>query len=389
LSLKPSSARSKTLLIFDSAKNLIYSSLDDLSISYSENLISELNGHKNWIETKDGLYDVVAIYFTSNGKSYYGISKAFDEFGYTKLSFLRNLLLVLFVVFSALLVALSIYLSNRISRPIAQLATLLGSYKIGSSPIADAIRTNTFEIRYLHEKFNELVSRTNEAYDFQKNSIHHISHQLKTPIAVLMSELERIRNKILDPAVQREMDAQIAKTGSLADIINILLETSKTASGQSVDKRPIRADELIFDCIGELNKLHPDFIFEIRYLPNGLDAERLTIHANEMLMRQVFQNLLNNCALYGAESQKAEIKMDGSQPGWLSISFANAGPSLSGEERAFLFTHFFRGENSRNKAGFGLGLTLAKNIIALHGGTIAYGSPSAKANVFEVHLPVT
>jgi len=377
------------LLIFDSEKKLVYASLDDLPISHSEALLAKLNDHRNWIELKDGLYDVVAIYFTSNGKSYYGISKAFDEFGYTKLSFLRNLLLVLFVVFSALLAALSNYLSNRISRPIAQLATLLGSYKIGLSPIAGVIRTNTFEIKYLYQKFNELVSRTNEAYHFQKNSIHHISHQLKTPIAVLMSELERVRRKTENASVQREMDVLIAKTGSLADIINILLETSKIASGRSVDRHPVRADELIFDCIGELNKLYPDFVFEVGYRPDALDAGKLTVRANEMLMRQAFQNLLNNCALYGGEGQKAEIRMDGSRPGWLSISFINAGPSLSEEERAFLFTHFFRGENSRNKAGFGLGLTLAKNIIALHDGTIAYNSPAADTNVFEVRLRVT
>jgi len=376
------------LLIFDSDKKLVYASLDDLSISYSEALLSELNGHKNWIELKDGLYDVVAIYFTSNGKSYYGISKAFDEFGYTKRSFLRNLLIVLFIVFSGLVVALSIYLSNRISRPIAQLATLLGSYKIGISPITGIARTNTSEIRYLYKKFNELVSRTNEAYHFQKNSIHHISHQLKTPIAVLMSELERIRNKVSDTDIQREVDALIAKTGSLADIINILLETSKTASGQSLDRQPVRADELVFDCIGELNKLYPDFVFEVGYRPDGLEAEKLTVRANEMLIRQTFQNLLNNCVLYGAESGKAEIRMDGSQAGWLSISFANAGPPLSDEERAFLFTHFFRGENSRNKAGFGLGLTLAKNIIDLHGGRISYDNPSGDTNLFEVLLPL-
>ncbi len=376
------------LLIFDSSKKLVYASLDDVSISYSGALLSELNDHKNWIEQKDGLYDVVAIYFTSNNKSYYGISKAFDEFGYTKLSFLRNLLLIVFIVFSALVIALSIYISNRISKPIARLAMLLSNYKIGISPINSIIQTNTFEIRYLHKKFNELVSRTNEAYNFQKNSIHHISHQLKTPIAVLISEQERIRNKTADKIMQQEIDTQITKTRSLADIINILLEISKIESGQSVHKHSIRADELIFDCISELNTLYPEFIFEVSYQPDEPDAEKLTIYANEMLIRQAFQNLLNNCVVYSDKNGKAEIKMDSSQTGRLAILFINAGPSLSDKERTFLFSLFFRGENSRNKAGFGLGLTLAKNIIVLHKGTLSYTSPSENINVFEVQLPL-
>ncbi|MFT3903866.1 MAG: HAMP domain-containing sensor histidine kinase [Niabella sp.] len=376
------------LLIFDSSKNLVYASLDDVPISYSDKLLSKLNDHKDWIEQKDGLYDVVAIYFTSNNKSYYGISKAFDEFGYTKLSFLRNLLLIVFIVFSTLVIVLSIYLSNRISRPIAQLAMLLSDYEIGKNPINSIIQTNTFEIKYLNTKFNELVSRTNEAYNFQKNSIHHISHQLKTPIAVLISELERIRKKTTDNVMQQEIDAQIAKTRSLADIINILLEISKIESGQSVNKKAIRADELIFDCISELNMLYPEFVFEVSYYPDEPDMEKLTVFADEMLIRQAFQNLLNNCVAYSDERKKAEIKIDCSNTGWLALLFINTGQPVSDNESAFLFSHFFRGENSRSKAGFGLGLTLTRNIIELHKGSISYSNPSGDINIFEVRLPM-
>ncbi|MEZ4890894.1 MAG: hypothetical protein R2779_10220 [Crocinitomicaceae bacterium] len=54
-----------------------------------------MNAENVWIEQKDGDYDVVAIHFKSNQNTYYGISKAYDEFGYTKLHFLRNILLYL------------------------------------------------------------------------------------------------------------------------------------------------------------------------------------------------------------------------------------------------------------------------------------------------------
>ena len=81
---------------------------------------------------------------------------------------LRNLLIIVFIIFSALVTALSIYLSNRISQPIAQLAMQLADYKIDDYPVNNIIRTNTFEIKYLNTKFNELVSRTNKAYIFQK-----------------------------------------------------------------------------------------------------------------------------------------------------------------------------------------------------------------------------
>lgn len=373
------------LLIFDGTKKLIYSSLDDVAISYSNALLQNLNEKTVWIERKDGLYDVVAIYFNFNDKSYYGISKAYDQFGYTKLSFLRKLLISTFFIFSALVLLLSIYISNRISKPISQLATLLGNYRIGERPVKNSIKTNTLEIEYLNTKFNELVNRTNDAYAFQKHSIQHISHQLKTPIAVLISEMEQIKQETDYGKIQRGIDRQIAKTKSLADVINILLEISKIESGQTVEKHMVRLDEIIFDCIGELNTLYSDFCFEVNYLPDEPFPEALSLKANEMLISQVFQNLLNNCIAYSTD-QKAEILIDCTQNNKLKITISNAGKTISEQEEKFLFTHFFRGETSRGKIGFGLGLVLAKNIIELHNGNIAYTRHSENKNVFEVQF---
>lgn len=378
------------LLIFDNSKKLTYSSLDDVPIGYSDKLLNKLNKQNVWIEQKDGLYDVVAIYFEANKKSYYGISKAYDEFGYTKLLFLRRLLTTAFIVFSVIVVLISLYIANRISKPISGLTVLLGKYKIGEAPLQNEVRTttDTFEFGFLSDKFNELLNRINNAYTFQKNAVQHISHQLKTPIAVLISELERIKLKTSDGGIQSDIDRQIIKTKSLAEVINTLLEISKIEAGQSIEKSAIRIDEVIFDCISELNMLYPDFIFEVNYMPEELNADTLTIEVNEMLIRQTFQNLLNNSITYSSNN-KAEIKIDTSQMDRLEILITNTGKPVSKDELQFLFTHFFRGENSRNKIGFGLGLVLAKNIIDLHGGGITYSSPSENVNIFKVQFPVS
>lgn len=381
--LSINSMLNEKLLIFDSTKHLIYSNLDDVPISYSKKLLAELNEQDVWIEQKDGVYDVVAIYFTANNKNYYGISKAYDQFGYTKLYKLGIILIVAFIVFTVLVIVISVYIANRISKPISELATLLEKYQIGEKPKTTNLSTDTFEMDYLNTKFNELVNRTNNAYAFQKNAIHHISHQLKMPIAVLISELERIKKSAENTALKNDFDNQISKTKSLAEIINTLLEISKIEAGQGFDQKNIRIDELIFDCISELNTLYPDFIFEINYLPTEPKEELIFVKGNEMLIRQAFQNLLNNCIAY-SNNKKAEIKIDVSQNNQLKISVLNFGKSVSEDEQKFLFTHFFRGENSLSKVGFGLGLVLTKNIIGLHNGKINYSNPAENVNVFDV-----
>lgn len=373
------------LLIFDSDKKLIYASLDDVPIRYSGKLLNSLNEKNVWIEQKDGIYDVVAIYFTSNDKSYYGISKAYDEFGYSKLSILKNLMITAFIIFTIVITLISLSLANHISRPITVLTSRLGKYTIGENQPLESVPSNTFEIDFLNGKFNELLSKINSAYTFQKNAVQHISHELKTPISVLLSELERIKNKTSDSHVQPDIEKLIAKTKSLAEIINTLLEMSKIESGQGFERTIVRIDEVIFDCISELNTLYPGFVFEVNYLPAEPNPNRLAIEANEMLVRQGFQNLLGNCVMY-SNNNKAEVNIDSTQDCKLKVAVINNGQTISKDEQQYLFTHFFRGENSRNKVGFGLGLTLTKNIVELHKGSLRYYSPAGNRNVFEVEF---
>lgn len=374
------------LFIFDDEKKLIYSSLDDVSISYSYSLLNDLNERNTWIERKDGLYDVVAIYFQSEGKGFYGISKAFDQFGYSKLEFLLNSLIIIFILFSALILVLSIYLSNVISNPIIRLAELLGAYKVGLSLDMDPINTNSDEIVFLKDRFLELTERTNKAYLFQKNSIHHISHQLKTPIAILISEIERINRRDLSNEVHSDLNVLLSKAIALSDIINTLLEIAKIESGYRLNTDPHRVDEIIFDSIAELNTLNPDFLFEVNYIPDVPDDASLIVNVNEMLIHQVFQNLLNNCINY-SDNKRAMILLDTGDSRLLKVLIKNKGKTMSDKEAELLFEYFFRGENSHDKMGFGLGLTLSKTIMDLHGGKILYHTKGMHTNVFEVQFP--
>ncbi|HUH75271.1 MAG TPA: HAMP domain-containing sensor histidine kinase [Chitinophagales bacterium] len=374
------------LLLFNENKELIYSSIDDTPVVISKDMLSELNINHQWIETKDGLYDVIGTYIEKDGSIYYGISKAYDTFGYAKLYFLRNTLLIAFFIITASIFLVSFYLAKVISDPLSKLAHLLNSYRLDENPTTEKIKTTTDEIIDLNDKFNELIKRTQESFAFQKQSIQHISHQLKTPIAVLTSELERIKNIKDQELIIVELDQQIIKTKFLADIINMLLEISKAETGQTLYKKATRIDEVIFDCIEELRFLYPDFNFNIRFVPLYPDADLLVLNINEMLIKQALMNLMSNCIAYSNEP-KAEIKINCLSKDKLKISIINQGNPLTKEEEKYIFQHFFRGQNSQGKIGFGLGLVLTQKIVALHSGNIQYSNPKDHINVFEISIP--
>jgi signal transduction histidine kinase len=248
--------------------------------------------------------------------------------------------------------------------------------------------SNSFEIKYLIDKFNQLENRTKESLSFQKHTIHHISHQLKTPIAVLVSELERIEKRADSSELKSDIEVQILKTKSLGNIINVLLEISKIESGQHFTKQTLRIDELIFDLIAELKIIYSDFYFEVNYSPKEFSDSKLEISANPLLIKQALQNVLSNSIAY-SDNARTEIIFDCSASNSLKVSISNTGSPITAEEEKFIFNHFFRGQNSQHKIGFGLGLVLTKKILEIHSSTITYSNPSKNLNVFEISFPLS
>lgn len=373
------------MLIYDHHKNLIFSSIDSLNIEKSSAILSELSIENDWIETKEDGYDLIGVYIENNANGYYGISKAYDFFGYSKKDFLQKVLIGIFIAIVIIVILVSIYLSNIISKPISELTSRIESYDLSDeNKIPLQINTTTSELLNLSDKFNELIQRTDEAFVFQKNIIQHISHELKTPIAVLVSELEKIKNLNKINAIKSELKLSTQKAKSLGSVIEVLLHISKIEAGQQMPMEKTRIDDVIFDCISEINTLYPNFNFEVNFLPENFDENNLYVVANRSLIKQAFMNLLLNAVLY-SNNQKAEISFDGSSNA-LKIYISNTGKTISSDEQKYLFSHFFRGENAQNQQGFGLGLVLSHRIFEIHHAKISYAIDQNSINVFQVEF---
>lgn len=380
------------LLIYDGKKKLIFSSIDNLSIQDSQLILNQLSPELSWIETKEDKYDVIGVYYDSEGKSYYAISKAFDEFGYTKLDFLKNTLILIFLGILLTVVIISFFISSKLAKPIVQFSNDIRNinFSDSESQLLKLTPSGSLEIDQLYERFNNLLNRTNESILFQKHAVQHISHELKTPITVLVSEIERLKTEVENKNIADQLAELAFKAKFLGEIIHSLLQISKIETGQEVEKRLFRIDELIFDVLEDMRIINPDFSFEfqINQQTELLDEKQLELRQNPVLIKQVIQNLLSNCISY-SENGSAKIEIDWASEKAIIVRFINLGPTLSEEEQLLLFEHFFRGKNSQGKIGFGLGLVLSKKIIQLSGGSIHYKSLFPNINTFEIELPLS
>ncbi len=374
------------LLLFNSNKMLIYSSVDDLPIHFPEHLLSKLTPENNCIETKDGLYDVVCTYVENKGKTFYGISKAYDKYGYKKLHFLGYILIATFISIVLIIIIITFFLSKKITERLALVTQKITKYNFEENYTPIEITHSKDEVSTLALQFNKLMKRMNEVFSFQKHAVHHISHELKTPISILVSNFEKIEKENDISKIKLFIQTQMEDTISLSEIINALLEISKTDDGAALMQNKIRIDELIFDVAEELHKIYPDFQFLIDFASETETENKLIITANAQLIKSALLNIMKNAILYSSE-KKAKIEIKTNEK-YVQLTFENIGNPISKEENQFLFQHFFRGQNSKGKSGFGLGLVFVHKIISLHNGTITYYSQE-QLNTFKITIPLS
>lgn len=372
------------ILIFDGSKKLIYSSVDDTKIKYEKSILRELSATNPLIETTEDNFDLVGVCFQFGKQHYYGIAKAYDEFGLDKLSYLKSVFIIIFIIFSSVILVTSYLISKQITQPINSMAGELKKINLDSQNSLITVPDSKDEIHILASRFNELMKRLNDAFSFQKHAIHHISHELKTPIAVLVSNFEKMETEKNTEALLDMIRNQKEDTKTLSDIINALLEISKVETGNRLETENVRIDELIFEVLDEVKRLHEDFNFEIELDGNIVSEELLVIKGNQRLLRLAIMNLATNCIRY-SDHKKAKFRIY-MKDRELCLDVINSGKIINDQEKQFLFRHFFRGENSKEHRGFGLGLVLINKILTLHHARITY-SAKGNLNVFTLAFP--
>jgi len=374
------------IMLFDSTGKVIYNSIDDIVIAYPQKMLTELMHGKEEIRMTDGKHELLALQFKSNNTVFYGIAKAYDRFGKSKMSFLKNSLIIVFIITTCILVFASFGLSNVITAPITNLARDIDSV----SPVDLSVRVedpgSNDEIGVLARKFNELLARMENSFKFQYHFIHHVSHELKTPLSVMMANAESALAEGSPETMQKSLSFQKDKLMQVSHIINAMLDISKTEN-QVMNAQPanLRVDELLFECVDEISYLYPGI--GIHFIVDDLinNSDELTIKGNGRMLKMAFINLLSNAVNY-AVSGLPIIEVV-SKDRKVFINIYNDGEVISEADRKQLFTHLFRGDNSKGKEGFGLGLVLVQRIIKLHSGEISYSVVRDK-NCFSIELPV-
>ena len=236
------------------------------------------------------------------------------------------------------------------------------------------------------EEIRELMEKERESERTKNELITNVAHDLRTPLTSIIGYLELLSKGIpLGPEMQQKyIEIVYTKAKRLEKLIEDLFGFTKVGK---VSMNVGKVD--IVKLLGQLlEEFYPSFADkDLTYeLVSNVPAQTITADGN--LLARLFDNLINNAIKYGAEGKKVLVQVAAEEE-IVTVSVTNYGYVIPADELPFIFNKFYRVEQSRSTqtGGPGLGLAIAKNIVDMHGGTIAVAS-DLNGTVFTVKLKV-
>lgn len=358
-------------LVFDSEYKLIYSSLDDAKIKWTQSDLEYLKRHKTFFK-KEGDYEIYGVFYDTNNQDYYALISADDSSGKRKQEYLMFLIIVASALFTLLAWILTFYTVKRLLLPLDELHKNIS--QINENNLATRIHTNTKsknEIDLIGVEFNLMMDRIEEAYQKQKDFTSQASHELRTPLARISALVENELN-IPENTSKPFLYSVLQNVKQIRDLIHSLLILSRVEARNSAIVELTRVDEVIYNSIEKIHTEHNDFKVNFEIVNSEHIEELLQIKGNQPLFEIVFYNLLKNAYDYSDNAQATILVKQNNNK--LEIIITNSGATLSEEEQKKLFQPFSRGHNSRNKPGLGLGLRIAHRILSVYNYTIRYSA---------------
>jgi PAS domain S-box-containing protein len=216
-----------------------------------------------------------------------------------------------------------------------------------------------------------------------------LAHELRNPLAPIRNAIAILRRKnVLDPELAWSREVIERQVEQMTRLIDDLLDIARIASGKLLVRRERVTLERTVDMALETSR--PNITAAGHALSVVLPTERVVLDADPMRLAQVFSNLLNNAARY-SEPRGAIRLSAGVEGGEVVVRVEDEGIGFPTEVASQIFEPFsqFTRSSERAHGGLGIGLTLVKGIVGLHGGSVeAHSAGPGKGSEFTVRLPV-
>lgn len=286
---------------------------------------------------------------------------------------------------------LAYFIARSVSRPLQQMAT-------AAEAIADGHLDQQLspegpdEVRRLAEAFNYMSQQVAAGQQVQREFLSNVSHELKTPLTSIQGYSQALLDGVAEEPAARTHAAQIIhdEAGRMARLVQELLDLARLESGRlKLNLEPVDLGDLLTDVqrnlLVQAQQRRVQLTLEKQPVPPLVgDRDRLV---------QVFTNLVDNGLAYTPAGGRVHIGLRLHSPSAVEVTVQDTGPGIPPEERSRIFERFYQAEKARarslSRSGYGLGLSITRELVEAHHGRIEVRSEVGRGTLFLVRLPLT
>lgn len=278
-------------------------------------------------------------------------------------------------------------LAGRALRPVEVIGAAASRISAGNLAERIDIAETDSELGRLATVLNSTFARLEASFATQQQFVADASHELRTPIAVLIAEAQATLVRPRGAGEYRAtLDTCLETAQRMRRLTEQLLQLARLDTGQEV-----------FEChLCDLAETARTAVERVRPLASerGIAIEcnltRAEANADPERIGQVVVNLLSNAIRFNRQHGVIRVR-SGAENGAAFLSVADTGIGIAEADFEHIFDRFYRGDSARTHAsgGTGLGLAISRAIVAAHGGSIAVSSRAGEGSEFVVRLPTT
>ena len=282
------------------------------------------------------------------------------------------------------------FLTKKALTPLQKLTSEVSQIQAQNLSTQLEVPNSKDEIAQLTSSFNEMLTRLDNAFSTQKQFSANAAHELRTPLAVLQTNLEVFEKKQEPEMVEyRQLFTMIKEqTARLSQLVGTLLDMTNLKSVPRTDH--VSLEELVDEVFCDLDPIAEKAGISIHFNDSSNQDLHTDVTGSYVLLYRAVYNLVENAIKYNRPNGSVTVSVK-EKNGQAMILVKDTGIGISPENQKKIFDPFFRVDKSRSRAmgGAGLGLALVDSIAREHGGSVKVLESNEKGSIIALMLPVS
>ena len=297
------------------------------------------------------------------------------------------------------------FLTKKTLTPLQKLTNEVSQIQAQNLSTQLAVPNSKDEIAQLTSSFNEMLARLDNAFSTQKQFSANAAHELRTPLAVLQTNLEVFEKKQEPEMVEYQQLFTMIKeqTARLSQLVGTLLDMTNLKSVPRTDH--VSLEELVDEVFCDLDPVAEKAGISIHFDDSSSQDWHTDVHTPDasvlnnnirnitgsyVLLYRAVYNLVENAIKYNRPNGSVTVSVK-EKNGQAMILVKDTGIGISPENQKKIFDPFFRVDKSRSRAmgGAGLGLALVDSIAREHGGSVKVLESNEKGSIIALMLPIS